>query len=75
MAIIVKQITWSAILHPEDGYIQQADLTQAMAKEPEQEAQPYIEILQFYLLDKLLKVAGRLRPIKGNITCDHGIGY
>ena len=54
-----------AILHPEDGYIQPADLTQAMAKGARARGATIYRNTAVLSLNKVLKVAGRLRPIKG----------
>ena len=60
-----------ALFHPEDGYIQPADLTQALAKGAR--AQGAV-IYRNTLVEGIDRTAGgewRVRTAKGDITCEH----
>ena len=57
-----------AIQHPDDGYIQPADLTQALAKGPARAAQRFIVTPQSQVLSSNRITVGLLRPIRAIFT-------
>ena len=58
-----------AIQHPEDGYIQPADLTQALATGARNKGAEFIEIQQLLELKKL-KMVGQLRQTKVQLNAN-----
>ena len=60
-----------AILHPEDGYIQPADLTQAMAKGARARGATIYRNTAVLSIEQTSQGGWKIETNKGNITCDH----
>ena len=60
-----------AILHPEDGYIQPADLTQAMAKGARARGATIYRNTAVLSIEQSSQGGWKIETNKGNITCDH----
>ena len=60
-----------AILHPEDGYIQPADLTQAMAKGARARGATIYRNTAVLSIEQTSQGGWKFETNKGNITCDH----
>ena len=60
-----------AILHPEDGYIQPADLTQAMAKGARARGATIYRNTAVLSIEQSSQGGWKIETNKGTITCDH----
>ena len=60
-----------AILHPEDGYIQPADLTQAMAKGARARGATIYRNTAVLSIEQTSQGGWKIETNKGTITCDH----
>ena len=60
-----------AILHPEDGYIQPADLTQAMAKGARARGATIYRNTAVLSIEQSSQGGWKIETDKGTITCDH----
>ena len=60
-----------AILHPEDGYIQPADLTQAMAKGARARGATIYRNTAVLSIEQSSQGSWKIETNKGTITCDH----
>ncbi len=60
-----------AILHPEDDYIQPADLTQAMAKGARARGATIYRNTAVLSIEQTSQGGWKIETNKGNITCDH----
>ena len=60
-----------AILHPEDGYIQPADLTQAMAKGARARGATIYRNTAVLSIEQTSQGGWKIETNKGNIMCDH----
>ena len=60
-----------AILHPEDGYIQPADLTQAMAKGARARGATIYRNTAVLSIEQSSQGGWKIETSKGTITCDH----
>ena len=60
-----------AILHPEDGYIQPADLTQAMAKGARARGATIYRNTAVLSIEQTSQGGWKIETNRGNITCDH----
>jgi dimethylglycine dehydrogenase len=60
-----------AIRHPEDGYIQPADLTQAMAKGARQRGAEIYRQTTVVAIERTASGEWRVRTDQGEITCEH----
>ena len=60
-----------AILHPEDGYIQPADLTQAMAKGARARGATIYRNTAVLSIEQTSQGGWKIETDKGTITCDH----
>ena len=60
-----------AILHPEDGYIQPAALTQAMAKGARARGATIYRNTAVLSIEQTSQGGWKIETNKGNITCDH----
>jgi dimethylglycine dehydrogenase len=61
------------IFHPDDGYIQPADLTQALAKGARARGATIYRKTQVLAIEQTSSGAWMVRTDKGDITCDHVI--
>ncbi len=60
-----------AIYHPEDGYIQPADLTQALARGARNRGATIYRNTQVLAIEQTSSGAWRIATSKGDMTCDH----